>query len=55
MATRIKEFEQANVENYDDRPWTREELHALAWEAGKAAGWEEMAEYDDAAEPVQMQ
>jgi hypothetical protein len=34
-------------EEYDDSPWTREELHALAWEAGKQVGWEDMDEYDD--------
>lgn len=38
--TRLKEG------GYDDSPWTREELHALAWEAGKCAGWEDMDEYD---------
>jgi hypothetical protein len=32
---------------YDDSPWTRDELQALAWEAGKHAGWEDMDEYDD--------
>lgn len=31
---------------YDDSAWTREELQALAWEAGKQAGWEDMDEYD---------
>ena len=35
------------IEHYDDSPWTPEERHALAWEAGKHAGWEEMDEYDD--------
>jgi alpha-D-ribose 1-methylphosphonate 5-phosphate C-P lyase len=39
--TRLKENE------YDDSPWTREELQALAWEAGKRAGWEDADEYDD--------
>ena len=34
-------------EGYDDSPWTSEECHALAWEAGKHAGWEDMDEYDD--------
>jgi len=34
-------------EEYDDSPWTAEERDALAWEAGKHAGWEEMSEYDD--------
>lgn len=37
-------------EEYDDSPWTSEERHALAWEAGKHAGWEEMDEYDEIAE-----
>jgi len=32
---------------YDDSPWTMEEMHALAWEAGQRAGWDEMTEYDD--------
>jgi hypothetical protein len=34
------------TEPYDDREWTHEELHALAWEAGKLSGWDEMDEYD---------
>ncbi len=38
---RLKEGE------YDDSPWTREELEALAWEAGRQAGWDDMDEYDD--------
>lgn len=33
--------------DYDDTPWTSAERHALAWEAGILAGWEEMSEYDD--------
>jgi hypothetical protein len=36
--------------DYDDSPWTKVELHALAWEAGQEAGWEEMDEYDDLSE-----
>ncbi len=32
---------------YDDSPWTPEEREALAWEAGKHAGWDEMGEYDN--------
>ena len=35
------------LSEYDDSPWTREELEALAWETGKHAGWDEMDEYDD--------
>ena len=42
---RVEEYERLKDE-YDDSPWTREELHALAWDAGKHAGWEDMNEYD---------
>lgn len=44
---RLDEYERLKEGEYDDSPWTREELHALAWEAGKQAGWEDMDEYDD--------
>jgi hypothetical protein len=44
---RVDEYERLKDEEYDDSPWTREELEALAWEAGKRIGWEEMHEYDD--------
>lgn len=47
---RVEEYEQLKEEEYDDSPWTSEERHALAWEAGKHAGWEDMDEYDDVAE-----
>lgn len=40
-------YERLVREEYDDSPWTSEERHALAWEAGKHAGWEQMHEYDD--------
>ena len=44
---RETEYERLKEEDsYDDSPWTREELHMLAWEAGKQAGWEDMDEYD---------
>jgi hypothetical protein len=45
---RIEEYERLKEDEYDDSPWTKEELQALAWEAGKQAGWEDMDEYDDA-------
>lgn len=32
---------------YDDSPWTTEERDALAAEAGKHAGWDQMSEYDN--------
>src|SRR5207248_3342859 len=44
---RLEEYERLKPAEYDDSPWTREELQALAWEAGKHAGWEDMDEYDD--------
>ena len=33
----VNEYERIK-EEYDDSPWTREELQALAWEVGKGAG-----------------
>jgi hypothetical protein len=47
VSLRADEYKRLKENEYDDSPWTREELQALAWEAGKAAGWEEMDEYDD--------
>ena len=44
---RIDEYERLKAQDYDDSPWTRAELQALAWEAGERTGWEE---YDDAPE-----
>ena len=44
---RVGEYERLKREEYDDRPWTREELQALAWEAGERTGWDE---YDDTSE-----
>jgi hypothetical protein len=32
---RVDEYERLKEEKYDDSPWTREELQALAWEVGK--------------------
>jgi hypothetical protein len=47
---RVEEYERLKEDEYDDSPWTSEERHALAWEAGKHAGWEDMDEYDDVPE-----
>ena len=44
---RVDEYERLKADEYDDSPWTREELQALAWEVGERTGWEE---YDDAPE-----
>jgi hypothetical protein len=46
----VDEYERVKEDEYDDTPWTKEELQALAWEAGKHVGWEDMDEYDDAPE-----
>ena len=44
---RADEYKRLKDEEYDDSPWTREELQALAWETGKHAGWDDMDEYDE--------
>ena len=41
---RVDEYERLKEEEYDDSPWTREELQALAWERVKHEDW---TEYDD--------
>lgn len=43
-------YDRLVAEEYDDSPWTPEERYALAWEAGKHAGWEDMDEYDEPSE-----
>src|SRR5262249_62362844 len=45
---RVDEYERLKGDEYDDRPWTREELQALAWEAGKHVAWKDMEDNDDA-------
>ena len=47
----LEEYQRLASEAYDDSPWTREEMHAQAWEAGRSIGWEEMDEYDDLPSP----
>ncbi len=39
-------YDKLMSKEYDDSPWTDEEMELLAWEAGQEAGWEEMDEYD---------
>ncbi len=41
---RVDEYERLKEGEYDDSPWTREELQALAWERVKREDWDE---YDD--------
>lgn len=44
VLVRIEEYERLKEEPYDDSPWTREELQALAWERVKLEDW---SEYDN--------
>jgi PHD/YefM family antitoxin component YafN of YafNO toxin-antitoxin module len=36
----MDEYKRLKEAEYDDSPWTREELQALAWDAGEQTGWE---------------
>jgi hypothetical protein len=37
----VEEYERLMQEEYDDSPWTREELEALAWERVQHENWDE--------------
>ena len=37
----VDEYEHLKQYEYDDSPWTREELQALAWERVKHEDWDE--------------
>jgi hypothetical protein len=41
---RVDEYVRLKEDQYDDSPWTKEELEALAWERVKNEDW---GEYDD--------
>jgi hypothetical protein len=41
---RMEEYERLKAEEYDDSPWTREELEGIAWEVAEGTGWEELGE-----------
>ena len=43
----VDEYERLKQNEYDDSPWTREEIEALAWEASEQSDWDE---YDEAPE-----
>ena len=38
---RVDEYQRLKEEEYDDSPWTREELQALAWERLNHENWDE--------------
>ncbi len=44
---RADEYEHLKEQQYDDSPWTRDELQAVAWERMKDEDW---SEYDDTPE-----
>ena len=46
VLVRVDEYERLTEDEYDDSPWTGDELQALAWVAGKHLGWEDMDEED---------
>jgi hypothetical protein len=46
---RVDEYKRLKEDEYDESTWTREEIEALAWEAGNRAEWADVDEYDDAA------
>jgi PHD/YefM family antitoxin component YafN of YafNO toxin-antitoxin module len=37
----VSEYERLQEQEYDDSPWSRDELQALAWEVGERTDWEE--------------
>lgn len=41
---RTDEYARLQKDDYDDSPWTRQELEALAWETVKNEEWEEYNE-----------
>jgi hypothetical protein len=43
----LDEYERLKEQQYDDSPWSRQDLETLAWEAAENTGWDE---YDDAPE-----
>jgi hypothetical protein len=43
----VEEYERLKEDEYDDSPWTRQELEALGWDVAERSGWEE---YDGAPE-----
>jgi hypothetical protein len=47
VLVRVDEYRRLTEDAYDDSPWTRDELQALASDTADRAGWE--GEEDDAA------
>jgi hypothetical protein len=47
---RADEYRRLTEVEYDDGPWTRDEIEGLAWEVGERSDWSGLAEGDDASE-----
>jgi hypothetical protein len=47
VLVRAAEYERMKQPTYDESDWTDAERAALAAEAGRAIGWDEMDDYDD--------
>ena len=50
VLVRAEEYDRLQEADYDDSPWTRDELQALAWETATRAGWDDRGEADQPAE-----
>jgi hypothetical protein len=48
---RLEEYQRLTQGDYDDSPWTREELEAQAWEVSEGTGWDALGEDDQPREP----
>ncbi len=44
---RIDEYKKLTTDEYDDSPWSREELQAVAAATADRAGWETTGDADD--------
>ena len=47
---RADEYKRLKEDEYDDSPWTREEVEAVARETSERAGWEEWPDADKPSE-----
>jgi hypothetical protein len=46
VLVRTDDYAKLKETDYDDSPWTREEMAAMAWHVGRSHGWEEDTDYD---------
>jgi PHD/YefM family antitoxin component YafN of YafNO toxin-antitoxin module len=48
VLVRVDEYQRLKEGDYDDSPWTRDELEAASREVAKRTDWDEMGDYDAA-------